>query len=291
MTRELIEEQFQSNKEQLQYEINSGVNIWVDMFQNDFNNELVYAYAKGSALKQWESAIDYVPILSDVDIHLKVKDMFQFQEILTLEKAFSFSEKYKQVFETKQKNKTNIFSQIIHLPRFQIMIMNQLLEDPRIILPRKQDIETLFGEVEFPQNEISADFIKKVDFERIVEEYAFLNSLPSAVFDRSSSNEFWTVLRRMNWRVSPSPVRLLTQIMDSDPLDIWTWNRTTIVNKLKEQGFSEVAENYENYYLTGWKLFNSNFKDLELYKKSFFYGSSVLSNCYHAATRINQEKY
>ncbi|MCG3217837.1 MAG: hypothetical protein KAR35_02465 [Candidatus Heimdallarchaeota archaeon] len=290
MESKIIEERFQSIKDQLRDEVNLGLSIWKDIFQNDFTDEVVYVYAKGSAVKKWDTAIDYVPILSDVDIHIKAKNLSLFQEKLTLEKAFTLSEKYKQTFERKQSKKSDTNSSPpVHLPRFQIMTENQLFEDPKIILPRKEDIKLIFGEVEFPKNDISDDFIRKVDLERLIEDYAFVNSLASAVFDRSASYEFWTVLRRMNWRVSPTPVRLLTQIIDANPLDVWTWNRTTIIKELISQGFSEIAENYKNYYLTGWKLFNTDFKDLTLFKQAIIYGNSLLTNCYHVAIQLKQD--
>lgn len=42
-------------------DISIAVNIWKDIILDYFLEEIEYLYAKGSALKPWESNIDYVP--------------------------------------------------------------------------------------------------------------------------------------------------------------------------------------------------------------------------------------
>ena len=41
---------------------------------DNFGNELKYAYTKGSGIKPWDTPIDYVPILSDIDIHFMLTE-------------------------------------------------------------------------------------------------------------------------------------------------------------------------------------------------------------------------
>lgn len=287
---EMIQDNFQKCKNQLKEEIKLGLNIWSDILQKDYSDEAVYAYSKGSALKNWESAIDYVPILSDVDIHLKVNDLAQFNEKLSLDNAFMSSDNYLNSFERLHKERFEADSKPLHIPRFQIMVVNKLVLDPKVILPRKSDIDTLFGEIESAQTDPSPDFIKKIDLDNLIELSLVLNSLPLSVIDRTSTFEYWTSLRRIGWRVSPAPVRLLTQISNEDPLDIWTWNRTTIVKELLNHGYSEIAESYQNYYLTGWLLYNSDFQDIALFKECISYGYLALKNCYQAGLKILQEK-
>ena len=65
---------FENIKSQLKEEIESSLTIWGDLLERFFGDNLAYVYAKGSAIKKWDSSIDYVPVISDIDIHYGVHD-------------------------------------------------------------------------------------------------------------------------------------------------------------------------------------------------------------------------
>ena len=112
----------------------------------------------------------------------------------------------------------------------------------------------------------------------------FIEALPISVIDRSSW-DYWTFLRKINWRVSPSPVRVLTQICE-DPLDVWGWNRTQIIHELNQHGYSDIADNYQAFYQEGWQLFLSQWQNTEIYRNIILNGYNVLKGSIDAINRL-----
>jgi hypothetical protein len=55
-------------------EVASCISIWRRIIAQRFADRIEYAYVKGSSTKDGESPIDYVPELSDVDIHIKPRE-------------------------------------------------------------------------------------------------------------------------------------------------------------------------------------------------------------------------
>ncbi|MFW9769230.1 MAG: hypothetical protein ACFFEM_10450, partial [Candidatus Thorarchaeota archaeon] len=50
-----------------------AMEVWSDTLVEVLGSSLESIYSKGSATKPWESHIDYVPTISDVDIHITIK--------------------------------------------------------------------------------------------------------------------------------------------------------------------------------------------------------------------------
>ena len=64
-------------------DIYHSLSIWKDLLINEFEEKIEFIYAKGSAVKPWDSPLDYVPILSDLDIHIKLYSNYEiFQNVL-----------------------------------------------------------------------------------------------------------------------------------------------------------------------------------------------------------------
>ena len=54
----------------LRHEINHMADSFVEVLLDDIpSQEIRGIYLKGSAQKEWDSPVDYVPEISDVDIH------------------------------------------------------------------------------------------------------------------------------------------------------------------------------------------------------------------------------
>lgn len=77
------------------------------------------------------------------------------------------------------------------------------------------------------------------------------------------------------YEVSPAPVRLLSQFEDN-PYRVWDMNRTAICAELKKHGFTDLAESYRDYYLTGWEVFRSGFLDGKAMRRLVNRAHSVL---------------
>ena len=144
-------------------EVNSCIEIWSKILKEHFLDKIEYAYVKGSAVKEWDSPIDYVPVLSDIDIHVKlVKDKKLFSNSET---AFNQSVKITEVVEDEYYKRNPKF---FHLPRIQIVVLNEVLKDPNFILPHNiSDVLMISGDPETKY--YTLDELKKTDLKHLLE--------------------------------------------------------------------------------------------------------------------------
>ncbi|MFW9893051.1 MAG: hypothetical protein ACFFFO_12650, partial [Candidatus Thorarchaeota archaeon] len=239
---------------------------------------LEYVYAKGSALKKWDSHIDYVPIISDVDIHIGIHDDMPLfvGSSDDFDVALDLSAKCEGEFIERRPDN-------LHIPRMQVIETRFLKQSDKYTPPRLKDIRILYGKpvlAEPPPPEM----IRTGDLARILEDEEYIVDLPRRILDRTGL-DFWAVIRQMCWRVAPSPVRILTQT-HNDPIELWSWNRTKIHRELVESGFETLAENYYGFYNSGWKLYLSNFQGLEEYRETVKNGYYVLHECFKIASKL-----
>ena len=255
--------------ERLREEIDITIQIWTDLLIRKLGKSLKSLYAKGSAVKPWDTSIDYVPILSDVDLHINIDDRDSgsfFRGITGVQESLIFNREYRTQFKRKLKNP-------IHIPRVQLVLLNELIDEPFYVPPRQKDIRLLVGEVPvYP--EPSKEKINEIDRQRIVEDASTLDRLGLSIVDRSGL-DFWTIIRRLNWRVSPAPFRVYG-LLHHDPSEVWGWNRTKIALELDRSGFKDFSYMYKAYYNTGWELFKNGFQDEEIYITLISYATNIL---------------
>ena len=252
---------------QLKEDINHCLDVWTQLLRATCP-DLEYLYAKGSALKPWQSLIDYVPMISDVDLHLKLpsgRDLFDgtSQAVTT---AADLATQYTTIF-------TESHPDHYHLPRPQLMVLTpERLQD--FVPPLAKQITMLHGEPKLG-NLPAPEVIRQVDRQHLQEDAAYMSRLPEMLVDRVGI-EFWTIIRRLTYRVSPAPVRLLSQ-SSPDPAELWTWNRSRILEELQQQGFDAVAEPYFQFYKTGWQVYLDDFMDQELMLDMIIQGYQVIT--------------
>ncbi|MEE9409458.1 MAG: hypothetical protein V3V41_00850 [Candidatus Heimdallarchaeota archaeon] len=265
---------------QAKNDVESCISIWSQILENSFKNKVEVVYTKGSAIKNWESIIDYVPIISDVDIHIVPKENVDFYmgKSTAFFEAMHLSQRYERMFVEENQD-------YLHIPRTQIVKFDDVIDPDSFIMPRKKDVRVLFGSYS-EKEEKSLEFIRKIDRENILELKNFLDSLPKTIIDRTGL-DLWVLIRRICWRVSPTPIRLLS-LSNDEPLDLWTLNRTTIVKKLEENNFTQIAENYLDYYYEGWLAFLGNFNDSEIMRRMITLGYEVLRDCYNQIKEIKE---
>ncbi|MBY8998426.1 MAG: hypothetical protein KGD60_11900 [Candidatus Thorarchaeota archaeon] len=262
-------------------DIECALEVWAGTLPQFFGSRLEYVYAKGSATKPWDSHIDYVPTISDVDIHIGLKD----DEPLLgntpddFDLAVSLSRQCEEEFLRRRPNH-------LHVPRMQVIETRFLLQNVQYTPPRPQDIQKLYGEPHL-QKLPSPDIIRAGDLERISDEKEFVDDLPRRILDRTGL-DWWAIIRTMSWRVSPSPVRILTQ-KHSDPLEVWSWNRTTIHRELLKEGYDTIASYYHGFYEYGWSLFLSEFKELSEFRAVVNNGYKLLIECQKEANNIRSK--
>lgn len=260
----------------LRPEVDSCLEIWKDLMLEWFPGKIEYIYAKGSSVKPWHGIIDYVPTLSDVDIHVKTftDDPLFHRNGAGFKRALEFTEELENRYKDANPNH-------MHMPRAQIIVVNKHMENPDFIQSfNPNSMRILYGRPEHP-DETDVEKIRSVDLRNLRELETPLNSLPIAVFDRIEL-DFWQLIRRLCWLVSPTPTRLLTQT-SRDPEAVWDSNRTTICRLLHEQGHDELVEEYTQYYLAGWLMFNTHYKDTTPMRKTLYHGYNVLEKTYHLA--------
>ncbi|MFW9787373.1 MAG: hypothetical protein ACFFE2_08900 [Candidatus Thorarchaeota archaeon] len=261
------EEQMKQAKE----DVLLALDIWATVLKDVFGPRLEYAYAKGSAVKQWRTLVDYVPIISDLDIHIKMTDSNPL-----------FPETYDGFFasinvcEEFEERFVSAKSEFLHIPRIQIVHLNPNLNDPMFILPQVGDVHAMVGSPDDAKLPKLED-VRRGDRKEMLGLEEYLGDLPRQAFDRVGL-DFWQMLRGMNWRVSPAPIRLLTQNHPS-PLYVWKWNRTRIVKELRANGYESIADSYKNFYETGWRLFLSKFTNHSDFRKIVVHGYNVLHGC------------
>ncbi|MHA1908718.1 MAG: hypothetical protein ACW98Y_15570 [Candidatus Thorarchaeota archaeon] len=264
--------------ERAREDVNACIEVWKEIFSAE-DREIEYAYAKGSATKNWDSPIDYVPEISDVDIHVfTTNDEGLFHPPNDFNDAMQISERYETRFhEIKQ--------DALHMPRSQIMRIDRLKELPNYCPPRINDVQILFGEPK--QEELpEIDTIRRNDITNLLGLEEYIEPIPRQVFDRAG-HDLWYLIRSMTWRVSPSPVRILSQSHE-DPIDLWSWNRTRIEQELRNRGLGQIADSYRGFYMSGWDLFLSDFKGLSAYRDVVNHGYNLLRQCIEEGKKFIQ---
>jgi len=264
--------------EKAREDIQCAIQVWTETLTETVGSRLESLYAKGSATKPWDSHIDYVPTISDVDIHITLKD----------DKPLfgPYSDDFDRAVEISQRSEQEFLRRrpdYFHIPRMQVIETHFLKASGKYTPPRQEDILVLYGKPVL-QKPPKPHTIREGDIERIVEEKEYIFEMPRRIFDRTEL-DWWAVIRVMTWKVSPSPFRILTQ-HHSDPIDVWSWNRTKIHAALKEFDYDKLARHYHGFYDAGWRLFLSSFKDLKAFRECAVNGYYVLWECLWIVDRM-----
>jgi len=225
-------------------------------------------YFKGSAQKQWESLLDYVPEVSDVDIHIYFSEDAAVQRHLgTIAKAMRIQARVEKTYFSKTRKP-------LHTPRPQLVVLNDLRHQPDYIPTPTSAITVLHGE-DYPQGDYGGpDRIRQVDCRRLIEDGAYLARFPFHLVDRPG-RYLWESIRTFVWRVSPIGPRVL-HILGVKTEDAWSLNRTRIVSRLEELGELQLAEEYAGFYLAAWDYFLSGYSDTDAGRLSIGCGVRAL---------------
>jgi hypothetical protein len=207
-------------------------------------------YFKGSALKPWDSPIDYVPGLSDVDVHVLLGDDRDEAHLNAIDIALEVNAAVLATYRRRA-------PAALHLPRPQLVLANRLEQDATILPSPAATVETLFGEPYvdhvLTEEEQAAQRARDREQLRRPSHIEFIDELPFRAIDRLG--ERLTPLHgELNWRVSPVAPRVL-EVLGMAYAQAWSLNRTHLVAGLRERGLETLADAYESYYVAGWRLF------------------------------------
>lgn len=252
----------------LKHEIQSMLEAFVETLLEELpESEIEGIYFKGSAQKLWESPLDYVPELSDLDIHLLFSDDSSIEKYLGTTQAMSIQSKVETKFFSK-------VDKPLHVPRPQLVILNTLLREEGYVPSPKSVVSVLYGK-DYPQADYSdSDKIRSSECQRIIKEEEYLSKFPLHIIDKPS-RYLWDALRSLVWRVSPVGPRVL-HILGLETEKAWSSNRTRIVSLLEEMGENQLVQDYAEFYLSGWEYFLSAYSNSNAGRTSLTSGVNTL---------------
>lgn len=260
------------NLREARRDVDAAITVWREVIEERLGDRIMYAVLKGSATKPWETPADYVPVISDLDIHIGTKGG---QPLFPPSReGFLYSLDTARIIEERF---LELCPRHLHIPRPQVVVMK---EDHRDWFPETIDeVVPLYGETPLKPPE-SVEHLRARDLAELQSLGPLLDRLPEQVIDRIDL-EYYRVLRMLCYVVSPSPVRVLSQ-RHPDPKHLWTLNRTYVIQELIEYSYDELASNYRDYYEAGWKAFHGGFRDNEAMRRLLKLAYLVLEGCYLA---------
>lgn len=213
---------------------------YVDVLQEVTAGGITDAYLKGSLVKPWDSVIDYVPEVSDVDVHLRCADDTVRKHIREPAVALEIAESATHRFASSNPDP-------MHFPLPQVKFLDELEQLEGYITP-PGTIETLLGQPPTSKPRDAYAGLETVDATRFIDDARFFaEELPDQIFDRPG-RFLWSLIPRISWRVSPAGPRLLTSL-GMHPYDAWLCNRTEIVRAFEASGEPDLASSYAAFYL------------------------------------------
>ena len=233
------------------------VDSFVEVLLDEVPNHTIQAiYMKGSAQKEWDTPIDYVPEISDVDVHIQFYDDEDWPKYLgSLDQAIAVNRIVERAYLSR-------IPEPLHFPRPQLMVVNRLAQQIELVHSPRSTVRTLYGE-EYPLADYNnPDAIRRVECDRLSTDAGYLaGDYPLHFIDRLGKYVV-EALRTLAWRVSPAGPRAL-HILGVDTETAWSLNRTSVVRMLAEMGELELAGSYLEFYVAAWRFFNSRYEDFD----------------------------
>jgi hypothetical protein len=231
-------------------------------------SELAGVYFKGSAQKEWDSPLDYVPELSDVDVHVL---------FATDEGAAKYLGTPEQALELQAAAEAAYFAEVprpVHVPRPQLLVLNNVVGAEDFMPTPRAAITVLHGRAYAEDAPPDLDKVKALDAKRLAGEAEYIKRFPRHAVDKPAKY-LRVALRGIVWRVSPTAPRAL-HLLGVPFVDTWTANRTRLVALLEDLGERDFAVRYSQFYLSGWDYFLSGYGDHDAARRALLAGIDVL---------------
>ena len=231
--------------------------------------EIRAIYLKGSVVKPWESPLDYVPEVSDVDMHVWFHDDAAWPRHLgTVSQALEVQKGVEARFAAR-------VPRSLHEPRPQFIVMNKMMaEHEGFLHSPRSTVKVLYGE-EYPEADYGDSAgIRRHDATQLVGEAAWVDRMPLHLVDKPG-RYLREGLRQLVWRVSPAGPRAL-HVSGVDTERAWSMNRTRVTQALRDLGLVGLADGYAAFYLSSWDYFLSGFTDSDAGRSAVRAAASVL---------------
>lgn len=257
------------DREQLRQEIRAMIDVFLEALPSVFPRDTVLVvWWKGSSMKAWDSPIDYVPELSDVDLHVQLAEDHPelYRYFGSVEDALAIQRRIDAEYHAR-------VPEPLHVPRVQLIVANVLHRMATFVPTPETASKTVFG-AHGPPRLIDRAHSRASSLALLLEHEAFLRDLPENIVDKADPY-LWTVVRAMTWRVGPTGPRVL-EVLGVPYEHAWGVNRTGIMRALLARGQESLAEEYARYYLRGWRSFLSRYEDGDAVREMILAGARVL---------------
>ena len=232
-------------------------------------DDITSIWFTGSAQKQWDSPLDYVPELSDVDIHVRWAHPERWTDAIDLARGLSLHSQIETRYATA-------FPEPLHMPRVQLVQVHEVEKIPSYYGVPEGMAETLYGPAPTVATGLDPLAVSREDAESLVAmaDPQMLASEPSR-FAELPGRHLFGALRNLNWRVSPVGPRVLSALGTAYGV-AWSANRTTTVAMLRDRGEDVVAAEYVGYYEHAWQFFLSGWRDSAAGRNAFAHAIRTL---------------
>jgi hypothetical protein len=209
-------------------------------------------YLKGSSVRPWTSRIDYVPEVSDVDVHVRVHAEAK-EATRSLAFALRVADGTQELFNQR-------FPRAMHSPRPQLFFLGDIEEMSGYLPSTPDSVVVLHGNEYRAGTESEYAACVADDRTRFLADADFVrDNIAGKIIDRPGKLA-WQAVASLTWRVAPAGPRLLTQL-GRTPYDVWAMNRTSVTRTLQSLRHGEVAAAYAGFYLAAWDGYLTGFED------------------------------
>lgn len=214
---------------------------------------VVGLHAEGAAYRPWDSLLDYVPEISDVDVRVRMRPDEGQGGRWTLERALD-------VAETAHGRFRLLFPEPSHHPRPRLLFLDGREGEPARAPPPLGSVHTLWGEPYDGVERRCYPDTRRRDARRFLHDARFVElELPMRAVDRPDVAA-WSLVSDMAARVGAAGPRLLTQLA-AHSFDAWSMNRTSVWQALIASGQGGIAESYAEFYRAGWEGYRARFTE------------------------------
>lgn len=240
----------------------------VGALRDRFGDGVVGLWLKGSAQRRWDGPIDYVPELSDLDIHFRVDDETG-ARLADLDTALAVHADIGARFAAT-------FPSPTHVPRPQFVSADEVQALDRYVAPPAGTVRTLHG----PAHVVAVDVDEEAA--RAADATALAQSADPRVLARATTDlverpghHLLFGLRHLSWRVAPLGPRVLS-VLGAGYDTAWSANRTEAVALLDAWGQAELAGHITDFYAAAWVGFRSGWRDADAGRAAFAAGIRAL---------------
>jgi hypothetical protein len=214
-----------------------------------FNKKQILGiYFKGSASKKWDSVIDYVPEVSDIDIHVLMRSQADYDKHFSrIENVIKFSQQIERAYLSKNKKPA-------HLPLLQVLSLNDMHREKEYVPGLASNVHVIYGKPfhGYTKEEYGRDFQKRGRAQLLEHEPVLAKIRKRGIYKYGKHLRKYII--ELSWRLSSSGPNFLNMKGYSFE-DAWTLNRTAVVREMRKLGFAKLAKEYHDFYLQSGKHF------------------------------------